>query len=112
MKRLAFSLGLWAAVLLFLATVARGQELPASLQTNSIDEQYPGLVAKIYGWAGEPKHFRPTRENRAGEYEVHEDTQTVWRGQPFVPPLNVQSQDDLTITCRDDICRAPAKGIK
>jgi len=82
------------------AATAFGQPEPPEVQENVHSEVYPASVHKIFGWAGEPVHWKPSRPD--DNDEVNDATKTYWQGQPFVPPLNVASQDDLTITCRDD----------
>ena len=82
-------------LLLLLSSVSLGQDF----QVNVHEDQYPGSIHKIYGWAGEPRHEEPSRDDNGDE--VDDQTQTYWQGQPFVPPANVQSADEMNIQCRD-----------
>lgn len=85
---------------------AQDVPLPAPLQQNVVQEVYPGTVTRIYGWAGEPRHLNPSREDPNGE--ISPTTQTFWQGQPFSPVLNggancplCEDGAPMTVVCKD-----------
>jgi hypothetical protein len=86
-------------VFVLLTSALFAQEVPDFIQANVSDVQYPGAVHSIYGWAAEPPHENPSRPD--DDNEIDDATQTYWLGQPFSPPLNVNSQADLDIDCLD-----------